>query len=302
MVKSKNKINTYENTFDIRKPKLFLQNNKSIHQEEYKNPYLNKNLIQMYSIPSIVSLRNLNNLNVKSYSKNKISQSFNEFNSKQKIFNLEDEKKQMNEEAKMYKAYNYYGEDDDNDNSQNNESYNEEDELNLDLLLGEFNKKESNNSSSNKNKYNKNKDNNSDNNSNHKQNKCNNSLDISDEDDEDKTISLDDENINFFCENLSETNNSHKNQKILLAPFDLNRHPNKDVVKYFLEHNDIYEEVLQILFHFDNIFGLQFLMSISDIDNSIISLINYITNNIFNSRLRLEILNIMNYKNKLKKY
>ena len=298
MVKSKNKINTYENVFDIRKPKLFLQNNKSIHQEEYKNPYLNKNLIHMYSIPSIVSLRNLNNLNVKSYSKNKISQSFNEFNSKQKIFNLEDEKKQMHEEAKMYKAYNYYGEDDDNDNSQNNESYNEEDELNLDLLLGEFNKKESNNSSSNKNKYNKNKDNNSDNNSIHKQNKCNNSLDISDEDDEDKTISLDDENINFFCENLSETNNNHKNQKILLAPFDLNRHPNKDVVKYFLEHNDIYEEVLQILFHFDNIFGLQFLMSISDIDNSIISLINYITNNIFNSRLRLEILNIMNYKNK----
>ena len=298
MVKSKNKINTYENTFDIRKPKLFLQNNKPIYQEEYKNPYLNKNLIHMYSIPSIVSLRNLNNLNVKSYSKNKISQSFNEFNSKQKIFNLEDEKKQMHEEAKMYKAYNYYGEDDDNDNSQNNESCNEEDELNLDLLLGEFNKKESNNSSSNKNKYNKNKDNNSDNNSNHKQNKCNNSLDISDEDDEDKTISLDDENINFFCENLSETNNNHKNQKILLAPFDLNRHPNKDVVKYFLEHNDIYEEVLQILFHFDNIFGLQFLMSISDIDNSIISLINYITNNIFNSRLRLEILNIMNYKNK----
>jgi hypothetical protein len=65
-----------------------------------------------------------------------------------------------------------------------------------------------------------------------------------------------------------------------------------------LEHNDIYEEVLQILFHFDNIFGLQFLMSISDIDNSIIYLINYITNNIFNSRLRVEILNIMNYKNK----
>ena len=95
MVKSKNKINTYENAFDIRKPKLFLQNNKSIYQEEYKNPYLNKNLIQMYSIPSIVSLRNLNNLNVKSYSKNKISQSFNEFNSKQKIFNLEDEKKQQ---------------------------------------------------------------------------------------------------------------------------------------------------------------------------------------------------------------
>jgi hypothetical protein len=109
MVKSKNKINTYENTFDIRKPKLFLQNNKPIYQEEYKNPYLNKNLIHMYSIQSIVSLRNLNNLNVKSYSKNKISQSFNEFNSKQKIFNLEDEKKQMHEEAKMYKAYNYYG-------------------------------------------------------------------------------------------------------------------------------------------------------------------------------------------------
>jgi len=40
------------------------------------------------------------------------------------------------------------------------------------------------------------------------------------------------------------------------------------------------------------------LMSISDIDNSIIALINYISSNIFNSRLRLEILNLMNYKNK----
>ena len=65
-----------------------------------------------------------------------------------------------------------------------------------------------------------------------------------------------------------------------------------------MEHNDIYEELLQIIFHFDDIFGLQFLMSINDIDNNIISLINYISNNIFNSRLRLEILNLMNYKNK----
>ena len=65
-----------------------------------------------------------------------------------------------------------------------------------------------------------------------------------------------------------------------------------------MEHNDIYEDVLQILFHFDYVFALQFLMSISDIDNSIVSLINYISNNIFNSRLRLEILNLMNYKNK----
>jgi hypothetical protein len=39
-------------------------------------------------------------------------------------------------------------------------------------------------------------------------------------------------------------------------------------------------------------------MTISNINNSIISLINYTSNNIFNSRLRLEILNLLNHKNK----
>ena len=62
-----------------------------------------------------------------------------------------------------------------------------------------------------------------------------------------------------------------------------------------MAHNDIYEETLKIIFHFDYFFGLQFLM---DIDNSIISLINYMSTNIYNSRLRLEILNFMNYNNK----
>ena len=84
----------------------------------------------------------------------------------------------------------------------------------------------------------------------------------------------------------------------MLNPFHINKNPDKNIVQFFLAHNDIYEEVLQIIFHFDYFFGLHFLMTISDIDNSIISLINYVSNNIYNSRLRLEILNLMNYKNK----
>ena len=293
MVKSENDINKYENEFDIRKPKLYLHNNQKIYHDDNDNQNISKNLIHMHSIPSVVPLRNINNLKIKSYSKNKLSESHNNFNiNKTRIkLNPEEEAKQYEEESKMYKAYNYYGEED--DNKINSDSYNDEDEiyLNLDLFLNEFNKKDTL-------IKNKNKDNNSDNNKINNFNLSNNSNE--EDEDEDKTISLEDENINFFGQNLSNINNikNYKDQKILLEPFEINRKPNKDIVKYFLEHNDIYEELLQILFHFDNIFGLQFIMSISDIDNSIISLINYISNNIYNSRLRLEILNIMNYKNK----
>ena len=302
LVKSQNEINKYENEFDIRKPKF---NNKNSLQEKNKNININKSLIHIHCMPSIISLRNLNDLKIKSYSKSKLSGSLNDYNKKENKLNFEDEAKQMEEEAKLYKAYNYYGEEDEsnnNINSQVNHDSNknkEELHLNLDLFLNEFNKSDSKNSSSNKNKASLNKDNNLD-----IDLKLNNvdksNISSEEEDDEDKTISLDDENINFFCENLYDTNDitKHKEQKILLEPFEINRTPNKEIVKYFLEHNDIYEELLQIIFHFDNIFGLQFLMSINDIENNIISLINYISNNIFNSRLRLEILNLMNYKNK----
>ena len=302
LVKSQNEINKYENEFDIRKPKF---NNKNSLQEKNKNININKSLIHIHCMPSIVSLRNLNDLKIKSYSKSKLSGSLNDYNKKENKLNFEDEAKQMEEEAKLYKAYNYYGEEDEsnnNINSQVNHDSNknkEELHLNLDLFLNEFNKSDSKNSSSNKNKASLNKDNNLD-----IDLKLNNvdksNISSEEEDDEDKTISLDDENINFFCENLYDTNDitKHKEQKILLEPFEINRTPNKEIVKYFLEHNDIYEELLQIIFHFDNIFGLQFLMSINDIENNIISFINYISNNIFNSRLRLEILNLMNYKNK----
>ena len=299
MVKSQNEINTYENEFDIRKPKY---NNKTIFQDKDKNININKSLIHIHPIPSLIPKRNINDLKIKSFSKNKLNESFNDFNIKKNKLNDEEEKKQLEEEAKLYKAYNYYGEEDENDRDKiNNNSNKKQEELNLtlDLFLNEFNKNDSKNSSSNKNKNSLNKDNNSDIDS-----KINNNSKLNtseeEEEDEDKTISLEDENINFFCENLYDTNNinNQKEQKILLAPFEINRTPNKDIVKYFLEHNDIYEELLQIIFHFDDIFGLQFLMSINDVENNIISLINYISNNIYNSRLRLEILNLMNYKNK----
>ena len=284
MVKSKNEMNSYEYEFDIRKPKFSNNNQKTLNKDGNSKSNINKNLIHMHSIPSIIPLRNLNTLKIKTYSKNNLTQKIDDSNNKQNSINSEEEKQQMEEEEKMYKPYNYYGEDEeDNDNNNhdinqiNIDSNNEEDNINsnLELFLTEFNKKDS------------------------KNNDLNISNESIEEEDEEKTISLEDENLNFLNENFNTNNNQkHKDQKIFLAPFEINRTPNKEIVKYFLEHNDIYEDVLQILFHFDYVFALQFLMSISDIDNSIVSLINYISNNIFNSRLRLEILNLMNYKNK----
>ena len=300
MVKSENNVNTYENEFDIRKPKFF-NNKKYINQENLTK----KNLVHIQPIPSVIPLRNLNNLKIKSYSKNNISCKIKDIDIKQNSINPEEEAKQIEEEKKMYKAYNYYGDEEDihcNRNIINKDIINEEEELNsnLDLFLTEFSRKESKNSFSNKNKnkkITKNKDNNSSNDS--INNNLNLSIDSKEEsEDEDKTISFEEESLNYFCGNLNTETGNHHDQKILLSPFEINRTPDKEIVKYFSEHNDIYEEILQILFHFDYVFGLQFLMSISDIGNSIISLINYISSNIFNSRLRLQILNLMNYKNK----
>ena len=300
MVKSKNNINTFEKEFDIRKPKFSNFINKNTYKELHKNCSINKNFIHIHSIPSVIPSKNLNNLKIKSYSKNCLNEKNNNINSEQHKINSEEEKKQMEEEAKIYKPYSIYYDDEEEEEENNNinnefNKHQDDNNLNLELFLSEFNKKDSKNSSSNKKKNIQNKDNNSSNDS-----KDNNSNKSIEEEDEDKTISLEEENINFYFENLNtrNENSSKKEQKILLAPFEINKTPNNDIVKYFLEHNDIYEEVLQILFHFDYVFALQFLMSISDIDNNMTSLIIYISSNIFNSRLRLEILNLMNYKNK----
>ena len=270
MVKSKNQNKNFDNGFDIRKPKLDLINNKNNNFRRINNisniKNDEKNLIHVPHIPPMIPLRNLNRLHNKFYTADKI------INNNKKL--SEEEKNQIEEEAKIYKTYDYG---DEEDVLQNSNSY-EDDEINFEALLNELNNKNLNSSSK---KFNK--DNNSENGN-------------SSEEDADKTISLEDEEIYFHCENFCTKN--HKDQKILLSPFNINRNPDKELVKYFLEHNDIYEELLQILFHFDYVFGLQFLMSISDINNSIISLINFISSNIFNSRLRLEILNLMNYKNK----
>ena len=301
LVKSPNNINIYENEFDIKKPLIFKNNHKSFNQKENKNGYTNKNLSNIHSIPSIIPLRNLNSLKIKSYSKNNLNCKINDIINNKNLKSEEDEIKQMEEESKMYKAYNYYGEEEycNDGNKLDMNLLKEEDEINLnfELFLTEFNRKDSKNSSSNKNEGTKNKDNNSSNNSgvvNLDSSKESND----DVEDEEKTISMDEENKIFFVENINTNNDNNKEQKILLAPFEINKTPDKDVVNYFLEHSDIYEDLLQILFHYDYVFGLQFLMSVSDVENSIISLINYISCNIFNSRLRLEILNLMNYKNK----
>ena len=297
MVKSKNKINAYENEFDIRKPKFSNFINKNQNKELHKNCNINKSFIHIHPIPSIIPTKNLNNLKIKSYSKNCLNEKNNNINNEQHKINSEEEKKQSEEEAKLYKPYNYYDEEAEEENNNIVDDLNKQQEdinMNLDLFLSEFNKKDSKNSSSNKKKKTQNKDNNSYNDSNDSSSNKSND----EEEDEDKTISLEEENINFYCENINTGNNHNCHaQKILLAPFEINRTPNNNIVNYFLEHNDIYEEILQILFHFDYVFALQFLMSISDIDNNITSLISYISSNIFNSRLRLEILNLMIYKN-----
>ena len=249
-----------------------------INNDENKKKLSTKNinLIQLpISIPKMAALRNLNKININTYSKTKSFNSIKTFHEKR--INKEEDIKKIEIESEIYKPYNYVDEEEYKQHKQNKDNYSneEEEEINFEIPLNVLYK---NNSILNFNT-----------------NKTNEEIEDNDYDD-DKTISLDDESINFHYGNL--LTNNYKDQKILLYPYYINKNPDKNIIQYFLAHNDIYEEVLQIIFHFDYFFGLQFLMTISDIDNSIISLINYVSNNIYNSRLRLEILNLMNYKNK----
>ena len=263
IIKTKDKIH-------IHKLENVAYNHKFINKENYKEENKNKslkniNLIHLpSSIPKMVPLRNINFNNT--YSKTHTFNNLKFFNNRKK--NLEEETKIKEEELDLYRPYNYG---DEEEYKKRNESFDEE-EINFSNILNEL---YTNNSNRNMNN-----------------NESNNDIEY----DEDKTIDLDEDNINLHYDNF--VTNNYKDQKILLKPFNINRNPDKNIVKFFLSHNDIYEQILQILFHFDYFFGLQFLMTISDINNSIISLINYVSSNIYNSRLRLEILNLMNYKNK----
>ena len=263
IIKTKDKIH-------IHKLENVAYNHKFINKENYKEENKNKslkniNLIHLpSSIPKMVPLRNINFNNT--YSKTHTFNNLKFFNNRKK--NLEEETKIKEEELDLYRPYNYG---DEEEYKKRNESFDEE-EINFSNILNEL---YTNNSNRNMNN-----------------NESNNDIEY----DEDKTIDLDEDNINLHYDNF--VTNNYKDQKILLKPFNINRNPDKNIVKFFLSHNDIYEQILQILFHFDYYFGLQFLMTISDINNSIISLINYVSSNIYNSRLRLEILNLMNYKNK----
>ena len=278
IIKTKNKIYNHildNNEDDINDIKKYLNNDKN---KEDNKVHLSKNDLNLIhlpsSIPKVTSLRQLNNIHFKSYSKTKTFDNIKSLHNKK--INTDEELKKKEEEMEIYKPYNYGNEEEYKQNS-NSLYTEEEEEIDLTIPLNELYKTNSNNSNMNLSINNKNSD------------------EISD-DDEDKTITLEEENIDFHCDNF--IINNYKDQKILLNPFYINKNPEKNTVQYFLDHNDIYEEILQIIFHFDYFFGLQFLMTISDIDNSIISLINYVSNNIYNSRLRLEILNLMNYKNK----
>ena len=248
---------------------LTLNNKKFLFDEQIKNNGEKKliiknelNLIHLpSSIPVIHTMKHLNNINTRT----KFLKKENNIN------NAEEDLKKNEAEAELYRPYNYG---DDDDYKQNSDFLDEdENEINLDVPLNELYRS----------------------NSGLDLNLNKNNEDISEDDD--KTINLDEENINVQYSNNFLINN-YKDQKILLKPFVINKNPDKSVVQYFLAHNDVYEELLQIIFHFDYFFGLQFLMTISDIDNSLVSLINYVSSNIYNSRLRLEILNLMNCKNK----
>ena len=263
IIKTKDKIH-------IHKLENVAYNHKFINKENYKEENKNKslkniNLIHLpSSIPKMVPLRNINFNNT--YSKTHTFNNIKFFNNRKK--NLEEETKIKEEELDLYRPYNYG---DEEEYKKRNDSFDEE-EINFSNILNELYINNSNRNINN--------------------NESNNDIEY----DEDKTIDLDEDNINLHYDNF--VTNNYKDQKILLKPFNINRNPDKNIVKFFLSHNDIYEQILQILFHFDYFFGLQFLMTISDINNSIISLINYVSSNIYNSRLRLEILNLMNYKNK----
>ena len=282
IIKTKNKIynhildNDEDNINNIKKYLI----NKDTIKDEYKiqSSKNNINLIHLPSkIPKLTSLRKLNNANLKIYSKTKTFDNIKNYNNKNII--SDEESKKIELESEIYKPYNYGVEEEYKQNSNSFYNDEEEEEINFDIPLSELYK---NNSNLYLSLNNKNSDEISD--------------DENEDEDEDKTITLEEENMNFQCENF--ITNNYKDQKILLNPFYINRNPDRFTVEYFLAHNDIYEDILQIIFHFDYFFGLQFLMTISDIDNSIISLINYVSSNIYNSRLRLEILNLMNYKNK----
>jgi len=282
IIKTKNKIynhildNDEDNINNIKKYLI----NKDTIKDEYKiqSSKNNINLIHLPSkIPKLTSLRKLNNANLKIYSKTKTFDNIKNYNNKNII--SDEESKKIELESEIYKPYNYGVEEEYKQNSNSFYNDEEEEEINFDIPLSELYK---NNSNLYLSLNNKNSDEISD--------------DENEDEDEDKTITLEEENVNFQCENF--ITNNYKDQKILLNPFYINRNPDRFTVEYFLAHNDIYEDILQIIFHFDYFFGLQFLMTISDIDNSIISLINYVSSNIYNSRLRLEILNLMNYKNK----
>ena len=286
IIKTKNKIYNHKlqndiynyknnNENDINRLNYFQLINNEINEDEDENKKKLStkkiNLIQLptsTSIPKMTAFRNLNNININTYSKTKSFKSIKSFHDKR--INEEEDKTKIELESEIYKPYNYG---DEEEYKQNKDNTSDEEEINFEIPLNVLYK---NNSTFNK---------------------TNEEIEDNEYDDE-KTISLDDENINFHCSNFLTNNYNYKDQKILLNPFHINKNPDKNIVQFFLAHNDIYEEVLQIIFHFDYFFGLQFLMTISDIDNSIISLINYVSNNIYNSRLRLEILNLMNYKNK----
>ena len=84
----------------------------------------------------------------------------------------------------------------------------------------------------------------------------------------DKTLSIDDENIahNLIVENSRNLLNDQVIFKNISNKFY--KFTNCDFSIFLKENNDIFEEILYVLFYFDYYFGLMFLISVCNINNS----------------------------------
>ena len=215
----------------------------------------NKILIHMpSSLPSMTSMNSLNKLKKSStitYPKNNNNNNNNNNNIiNNEIFDINEEE--------IYKTYSF---DENNSRSSSNDS--------LDIEIDNNKKKMIINDNNNSLVLNK---------------------DEQDDYDEDKTLSIDDENIahNLIVENSRNILNDQVIFKNISNKFY--KFSNCDFSIFLTQHNDIFEEILYVLFYFDYYFGLMFLISVCNINNSILNLISYITSNIFDKKLKMLIL------------
>ena len=252
----------------------YIFENGMFKSKTFKEENKDKNNILIHmpsSLPSMTSMNSLNQLK-----KNSLLLTNNLINIDNNIIINNDKENNMNKNNKNI-----------NNNKKENYEINEE-EIYKTYSLDENNSKSSNESL----------DIEIENNINNKNkklifNETNTSITINnndDEEDEDKTLSIDDENIahNLIVENSRNLLNDQVIFKNISNKFY--KFTNCDFSIFLKENNDIFEEILYVLFYFDYYFGLMFLISVCNINNSMLNLISYITSNIFDQKLKMLIL------------